>query len=321
MIEQSYPAIECAGLGRRYTAEDNAKTALHALDLRVERGTVHGLLGPNGAGKTTLVRILATLLLPSEGTAAVAGYDVVKETREVRQRIGLVLGGDKGFYGRLSARDNLQYFAALHGYRPTGARTRVEELGEMVGLSGELDTPVTNYSRGMRQRLHLARGLFTSPEVLLLDEPTIGVDAEGAQQIRRLIPRLTANGCCVLLTSHYMQEVDDLCSNITVIANGHTIARGTPDALKANVGQVYIQDWTVPGPLSAAIHEAIENDRTVIRLETHDRHSHSSVRVHAWSNDEFEALAQVDGATLEYHGTRAPSMEEAYLRITRAANE
>ena len=164
--------------------QSRSTVALDALDLSVPRGQVFGILGPNGAGKTTAIRILATLLIPTSGQARVLGFDVVKQSNEVRKRIGLVLGGERGLYGRLSGRDNLRYFAALNHMNSGDARRRITELLELVGLTDRPNTLVEEYSRGMKQRLHLARGLLMDPEVLFLDEPTIGLDPVGAHEIR-----------------------------------------------------------------------------------------------------------------------------------------
>ena len=145
-----------------------------------------GLLGPNGAGKTTTIKMLNTLLIPTAGSAHVLGYDVVRDAREVRRRIGYVFGGDRGLYERLSALDNLRYFAELYAV-PRRAAARIGELLELVGLDGRENERVEGYSRGMRQRLHIARGLLHDPPVLFLDEPTIGVDPVGARELRALI--------------------------------------------------------------------------------------------------------------------------------------
>jgi ABC-2 type transport system ATP-binding protein len=154
--------------------------ALRGLNLSVPRGSVFGLLGPNGAGKTTTVRILSTLLTPTGGRACVQGFDVMKQTSQVRRSIGFVLGGDRGLYGRLTGKENLEYFAALNHVEPRLASRRADELLEKVGLFERRDTLVEQYSRGMKQRLHIARGLLTDPEVVFMDEPTIGLVARGA---------------------------------------------------------------------------------------------------------------------------------------------
>ena len=207
--------------------------AVRGVSFEIAEGELFGLLGPNGAGKTTTIKMLITLLIPTSGSARVLGHDVVDDARWVRKHIGYVFGGDRGLYERLSALDNLRYFAELYAVEPRGQRARIDELLELVGLKGREKERVEGYSRGMRQRLHIARGLLHDPPVVFLDEPTIGVDPVGARELRATIASLTAAGKTVLLTTHYMFEADALCDRIAVIANGEIVAQGTPGQLKA----------------------------------------------------------------------------------------
>src|SRR5919201_1556976 len=233
-------AIEAEGLRRTYrthtgTLRRKAKEieAVRGVSFAVEPGELFGLLGPNGAGKTTTIKMLITLLLPTAGTARVLGLDVVEQPREVRKRIGYVFGGDRGLYERLPAIDNLRYFAELYGVPPRDQRRRIDELLELVGLKGREGERVEGYSRGMRQRLHIARGLLHDPPVVFLDEPTIGLDPVGARELRATIAMLAQSGKTVLLTTHYMFEADALCDRIAVICDGKIVAEGTPAELKA----------------------------------------------------------------------------------------
>src|SRR3954468_10010772 len=210
--------------------------AIRGVSFEVERGELFGLLGPNGAGKTTMIKVLRTLLLPSSGSARVLVFDVGRQARQVRGRIGYVFGGDRGLYDRLSAADNLRYFADLYKVPARDRRRRIDELLELVDLKGREGERVETYSRGMKQRLHIARGLLHDPEILFLDEPTIGLDPVGARELRDTIAGLHASGKTILLTTHYMYEADALCQRIAVIANGSFAAEGTPKDLKAVVG-------------------------------------------------------------------------------------
>src|SRR5215204_3362380 len=206
--------------------------AVRGVSFAIEKGELFGLLGPNGAGKTTTIKMLITLLLPTSGTARVLGIDVVKNPQEVRKRIGYVFGGERGVYERLSGYDNLRYFAELYGVPPGEQKRRIEELLELVGLRGREHERAEGYSRGMKQRLHVARGLLHDPEVIFLDEPTFGLDPVGARDVRATIASLTDAGKTILLTTHYMFEADALCDRIAVIAAGTIVASGTPSDLK-----------------------------------------------------------------------------------------
>src|SRR4051794_30545323 len=236
------PVIEAVDLRRTYQTTTGVVRrkrldveAVRGISFSVEQGELFGLLGPNGAGKTTTIKMLITLLLPTSGEARVLGHNVVDQAREVRKRIGYVFGGDRGLYERLSARDNLRYFAELYGVSGKEQRARIDEVLELVGLKGREQERVEGYSRGMRQRLHIARGILHDPEVVFLDEPTIGVDPVGARELRQTISGLIAGGKTVLLTTHYMFEADALCDRIAVIAQGRIVGEGTPEALKAGV--------------------------------------------------------------------------------------
>ncbi|MDE2844028.1 MAG: ABC transporter ATP-binding protein, partial [Chloroflexota bacterium] len=209
MAATSSMAVECANLNRVYTSRNVVGrrrdfTALKDLSLEIPRGAVFGLLGPNGAGKTTTVRILSTLLTPTSGSARVLGYDVVSQSRQVRRNTGFILGGERGLYGRITGEQNMRFFAALNHINPGEAKRRTEQLLDRVGLTEHARTPVENYSRGMKQRLHIARGLLTDPPLLFMDEPTIGIDPIGAQELRNYVPELASEGKTILLTTHYM---------------------------------------------------------------------------------------------------------------------
>lgn len=206
-------------------------TALDRVSLEVEPTEIHGLLGPNGAGKTTLVKVLSTVLLPTSGTARVCGYDVVVDTAEVRRRIGIVFGGERGLYLRLTARRNLLHWAAMYRLTNRQAAVVVDRLLERVGLSERAEERVETFSRGMKQRLHLARGLVGDPEVLFLDEPTTGMDPVAARDFRSLVAELRTEGKTILLTTHDMAEAESVCDRVSLIDRGVILATEAPRAL------------------------------------------------------------------------------------------
>jgi len=230
-----------------------AFTALAGVDLDVERGELFGLLGPNGAGKTTLVKILSTLLLPTEGEATVSGLDVRRDAEEVRKRVGVVLGGDRALYWRLTARENLWYFSQLYDMPGAKAKKEIERVLAQVGLTDRADDRVENYSKGMKQRLHIARGLLTDPEILLLDEPTIGLDPHAGRSLRALVRKLVdEDHRTVILTTHYMYEADELSDRIGVLHKGKIIALDTSAGLKARYAKEKALVVRVKGDPAAA---------------------------------------------------------------------
>jgi ABC-2 type transport system ATP-binding protein len=210
--------------------------ALRGVELQVERGAIFGLLGPNGAGKTTLTKILATLLLPTSGSVRVLDHDVVRDVDWLRPRIGLVLGGERGLYNRISGRENLRYFADLYGVPLQARDARITEVLERVDLSGAADRRVEEYSRGMKQKLHIARGILHRPEILFLDEPTIGLDPKSARETRKLVRSLVVDGVTIFLTTHYMFEAEELCQKLAILSKGRIVARDTVDNLRQLVG-------------------------------------------------------------------------------------
>jgi ABC-2 type transport system ATP-binding protein len=294
--------------------------AVRGVSFAVERGELFGLLGPNGAGKTTTIKMLITLLLPTSGRARVLGYDVVDDAREVRKRIGYVFGGDRGLYERLPGLDNLRYFAELYGVPPREQKRRIAELLALVGLEGRERERVEGYSRGMRQRLHIARGLLHDPEVVFLDEPTIGVDPIGARELRATIASLAHAGKTVLLTTHYMFEADALCDRIAVIAKGEIVAEGTPRQLKDRVKEgrvVEVEVYGVPN-------ETVERVRrlegvTSVSVEEREQAQMLVVQVEAGRELTHTVLAELDGASVGRVSQREPTLEDAYVALVDEA--
>lgn len=238
-MTHSAPAVQTERLTRSFRGRrrEHAVTALDGVDLRVERGECFGLLGPNGAGKTTLIKILTTLLLPSSGSARVAGFDLATEPLQVRRRINMVSGGDSSGYGILTVRETLHLFARLYGVPGPEARRRADALLEITRLAEKADTRLSSLSTGMKQKLNFARGFMSDPEIIFLDEPTLGLDVEASRDVRAFAAawvreRETRS---ILLTTHYMVEADELCGRVAIIDRGKILALDTPRALKRRV--------------------------------------------------------------------------------------
>ncbi len=204
--------------------------ALDGLSLTIAAGEVFGLLGPNGAGKTTAISIMCTLLRPGAGSLTIAGHDVLRKAREVRRLIGLV-PQDIALYPRLSTRENLLYFGRLHGLRGTGLRDRCAACLDLVGLADSADRAVATCSGGMKRRANLAAALLHQPQLLFLDEPTVGIDAQSRNMILENLVRLKEQGMTMVYTTHYMEEARQLCDRIAVVDHGRVLRSGTPQEL------------------------------------------------------------------------------------------
>ncbi|MFH1509485.1 MAG: ABC transporter ATP-binding protein [bacterium] len=209
-------------------------TAVDSISFNVEKGEIFGFLGPNGAGKSTTIRILTTLLTPTKGSAQIAGYDIKKDQDEIRTKIGLV--AEKIIlYNLLTARENLEFFGGLNNLSKDEINKRSEKWVDRLGMTNWMDSKVRGYSTGMKQRINIVRALLTEPEIIFLDEPTLGLDPQTTYLIRKFIEELRAHGTTVILTTHNMIEAEALCDRLAVIDQGKIVAVGTTDELKKQV--------------------------------------------------------------------------------------
>lgn len=307
-------AVEVRSLTRVYKGRRGAPSvkALDGIDLDIEEGSTQGLLGPNGAGKTTLVKILSTVLLPTAGSARVLGFDLIADTKKVRRLIGIVLGGDRGLYLRLTGRQNLRYWASLYGVSDRDARIRSERLLKRVGLEDRGDEPVDRYSRGMKQRLHLARGLVGDPRLLFLDEPTIGMDPIAAHEFRTLVTELRIEGRTILLTTHDMAEAEAVCDRVALIDNGRLLAVESPRTLASWVSRYErIDAGGVPDDLLVAV-------RQIRGVTTVGRAPDGSTRIGLGEEGAGARVLQllVAGGVTSIR-TSLPTLEEVYLELMK----
>jgi ABC-2 type transport system ATP-binding protein len=292
--------------------------AVDGVSFSVPQGELFGLLGSNGAGKTTIVKMLTTLLTPTAGSARVLGFDVVRDADRVRPRIGFIFGGERGLYWRLSGYDNLVYFANLYHVAPDVQKRRIPQLLELVGLKGRGDEKVQGYSRGMKQRLHVARALIHDPELLFLDEPTMGLDPVGARELRQVIRDLQAQKKTILLTTHYMFEADALCERIAVINNGKLVALDTPAGLKRYAQDLSVVEFEIFGlpPEALDCIKALDGVN-MVSVENHEQKQ--ALRVHTGNGASMVApivnTLQGLGLHVENVVVREPTLEDAYVRL------
>jgi len=290
--------------------------AVDDISFAVDSGELFGLLGPNGAGKTTTIKMLTTLLIPTGGTAHILGKDVVRQADELRARIGFIFGGERGLYWRLSGIDNLRYFASLYHVDPEVGRKRIDSLLELVGLADRGKEKVEGYSRGMMQRLHIARTLLHDPEILFLDEPTIGLDPVGARELRQVIRDLQAERKTILLTTHYMFEADALCQRVAVINKGRIVAMDTPEALKSHVADLAVVEMEVFG----VPQEVLERVRGLpfvdtVSLENVDQRQSLRVQTRRGSEAVPDLMSVLSGQRVGRVIVREPTLEDAYVRL------
>jgi ABC-2 type transport system ATP-binding protein len=294
-------------LRRRETA------ALRGASLRVERGAIFGLLGPNGAGKTTLLSILATLLLPDRGTATILGHDVVREAFAIRRRLNMA-SGNASFVWSLRPAEVLAFYGRLYGLHGRALRTRVGELLERFELVPHLRTEYNELSTGLKQRLALAKALLNRPEVLFLDEPTLGLDPDVSIRIRGQIAELRRReGTTIILTTHYMREAEELCDRIAFIKDGRILAEGSPDALKRQIrlGDVIALRLDPPAPaglaeLGGILKVQTRGDRLECTVDSSEKRLPEVLR---WLVEQ--------GVLVRDCQVREPELEEVFVELAR----
>lgn len=291
--------------------------ALKGIDFTIERGETVGLLGPNGAGKTTTIKILSTLILPDAGEARVNGFDVVRQPTQVRASIGVVTGGERSVYYKLSGRENLILFGRLYRLPRAEAKERADELLAMMDLSKKADEQCEDYSTGMRMKIVFARSLVHDPPVLMFDEPTLGLDPTFARGIREFI-RTKLNHKCILLTTHYMNEADFLCGRILLLHEGQIVAAGTPMELKRSIREHDILAVHIKGRIARRPLQKIPGVARVTVAA--DVAGSSTIRLHV---EEGPALVrrvldavEIQGAKVLRFEFEEPTLDDVFIQKT-----
>jgi len=297
--------------------------AVDHISFNVRRGEVFGLLGPNGAGKTTTIKMLSTLLIPDEGDAWVNGYHVVREANKVRESIGVSLYSDRGFYWKLTGRENLRYFAYLQHIFPRDAEKRINYLLKLIGLEKDADKLVEEYSTGMKSKLNFVRALLNDPPILFLDEPTIGLDPNSSRKVREVILELSREGKTIFLTTHNMEEADFLCDRIAIINRGKIIAIGSPGELKNMVerkGIIEIEAYNI----TKEIVEKMRNNDIIGHVSYSINDSISlkgKIRI-GLNGNMSEYLPEIlkilvnSGLKIVYFKPVEPSLEDVFITLT-----
>jgi len=303
---------------KAYTSDSPDKIAVNKISFHVRKGEIYGILGPNGAGKTTTIKMLSTLLIPTSGTITALGLDISleKNARILRKKINVVSGGERGLYYRLSGRQNLEFFADLYGIPKKSKHDLITELLSLVELTEAADIKVENYSRGMKQRIHIARALINGPEILYLDEPTIGLDPEISKGIRALIRKLSDNGTTVILTTHYMHEAEELCDHMIILSKGVIVGKGTVREIKDSISNVSsLQITTDLDPASAVAFLKTEKG---LDIQT-SRLLNGRYTTKLMTRKDEDGISNYEDLFRPYKirsiGIEEPTLEDAYLTL------
>lgn len=316
-------AIASENLTKIFRSKKKEVVAVDHISLKIKRGEFFGLLGPNGAGKTTYTKMLVTLLIPDEGEAWIDGFSILKEPVEVRKRVGWMMGetGGRALYWRLSGYDNLMFFARLQNVPKDVAKERISTMTKFLGLEKDIHKLVMNYSTGMRIKLMLIRALIHNPDILILDEPTLGLDVESAKKVRIFLRELVDKAKrTILFTSHNMQEVEMLCDRIAVINRGRIIFLGTPRELREKVADVKVVEIQLVGDKSILEDVSRKLERlSVVNGIILKEASERNLVVRVLVTDHFVAIPEITNTLRDYNIESIqrvlPTLEEAFLKL------
>ncbi len=295
--------------------------AVKGLSMEIKEGQIVGLLGVNGAGKTTTIKMLSTLLEPTNGTISIDGYDILKDTIKVKKLINMVAGGERMIYWRLTGKENLWYYGQLYNIPNDILNKRMDRLLKLVDLEKSKDVPVERYSKGMKQRLQIARGLINNPKYIFMDEPTLGLDAPIAKELREYTKKLAfEEGKAILLTSHYMHEVEELCDYLYILDEGRLITEGTTKdiALIANEERILkIELANFSKELEEAINELCDNTQSTLNLSKKEILSEITITSSKDVSSEIAAILSNNNASIRKFSLVEPKLEDAIIKLSR----
>lgn len=298
--------------------------AVKGVSFDINKGEIFGLLGPNGAGKTTVIKMIMGLLKPTDGIVLVNGVDTDKEQIKALSQIGSVLAGDRSVYWKLTARENLEYFGNLYGLSTKEAKIRTEEILTKLGIIDKADVTVEKFSTGMKQKVALGKALIPNAPVVLLDEPTLGLDPQSALNLREIIMNLKEEGKTILLTTHYMEEADYLCDRIAIIDNGKVIALDTSEKLKEEVSKVKIIKLEVDKINT----NTVENLKKIAYVENvlenylEDTGNYEILIHHTDGNEIVQEIINIvtkENLSIKNMNVLKPSLEDVFIKLTGKA--
>lgn len=305
--------------GPFFKRRKETKKAVNGVNFSIRQGEIFSLLGPNGAGKTTTIKMLATLLIPTSGTATVKGFDVVKNDHDVRKVLTAVLPGERTLFWKLTVRENLFYFGSLYGLKKSYVNEKYPEFLKLFGIEDKRDTLVEKLSTGERQKVVLSRALLPDPEIILLDEPTLGLDPVAAISLRKTIKTIAGQGKTILLTTHYMYEADELSNTVAIIDNGKIVCLDHPSKLKQSIPakkviQITANHW------DDSLISHMKDKFSTHGIDAHKRQDEYQIRVNCGKHD--VSIAEMS-EFLNGHGIKAhnmslddPSLEDVYIEMT-----
>ncbi len=318
-LKKSYETKVKKGL---FKSEKVLVEAVRGINMEIREGQIVGLLGINGAGKTTTIKMLSTLLSPTSGKITIDGLDSVKDALTVKKHINMVAGGERMIYWKLTGRENLKYYGALYDISNKELNSKIDNLLNLVGLTDSGDIPVERYSKGMKQRLQIARGLINNPNYIFMDEPTLGLDAPIARELREHVRRIAYDeGKSILLTSHYLQEVEALCEYIYVLDKGQVIAQGTPKEL-SHLGienNVLCIELKFP---NEELHCALEGLCYSTKDTRLERDAQSNLYTLTSKEDLSNEVAKIllkHNMPIKTFYTKEPNLEDAIIKLSKGA--